>query len=45
MLSVMLFIALAVFGLIVTRANQNKREQIRIPLYIENTRPRRRRHE
>lgn len=44
MVTVLLVVAFAVFAAIALRANdKNKREEIRVPLYIENLRARRRR--
>lgn len=44
MVTVLLVVAFAVFAAIALRANDNnKRTEVRIPLYIENLRARRRR--
>ncbi len=44
MVTVLLVMALAVFAAMILRANdKNKREEVRLPIYIENLRARRRR--
>ena len=44
MVTVLLVVAFAVFAAIALRANDNnKREKVRVPLYIQNPRVRRRR--
>lgn len=45
MLTVLLLIAFAVFAMMVVRANQNKRDEVRLPIYIENLRALRRRRQ
>ena len=45
MVTVLLMMAFAVFAALVLHANnQNKRDEIRLPIYIENLRARRRRN-
>lgn len=47
MVTLMLVVALAVFAAMILRANDSaaKREQVRVPIYIENLYARRRRRE